>query len=65
MTVKSIKDSTKLDGDNDDDDDDDDDSDESNESMEIDVSERQDVVVSDDNSSVDLVTQPSKKKKLN
>lgn len=60
MTVKSINDSLKPDSD-----DDDDDSDESDDSMQMDVSEGQEVVVSDDNSSVDLVTQPSKKKKLN
>lgn len=46
-------------------DEDDDDSDESDESMQMDVSEGQDAGASDDNSSVELVTQPSKKKKLN
>lgn len=60
MTVKRINNSAKMDSD-----DDDDDSDESDESMQMDLSEGQDVVVSDDSSSVDLVTQPSKKKKLN
>ncbi len=59
MTVKSIQDSSKGDSD------DDDDSDASDESMQMDVSEGNDMGVSDDNSSVDLVTQPSKKKKLN
>lgn len=60
MTVKSLIDSSKMDSDEDDDD-----SDESDESMQMDVSEGQDVGASDDNSSVELVTQPSKKKKLN
>lgn len=59
MTVKSINDTSESDSD------DDDNSDESDESMQMDVSEGQDVAVSDDNSSIDLVTQPSKKKKLN
>lgn len=55
MTASVIKSSTKVDSDEDDDDDDDD-SDESDESMELDISEGQDD---------DLITQPSKKKKLN
>lgn len=61
MTVKSIKNSSKLDSD----DDDDDDFDESDESMQVDLTEDGAASVSDDNSSVDLVTQPSKKKKFN
>lgn len=61
MTVKSINNSSRMGSD----DDDDDDSDDSGESMQMDVSEGQDGGVSEDNSSVDLVTQPSKKKKLN
>lgn len=60
MTVKTISNAIKSDSD---DDDDDEDSAESDESMQVDP--MQDVAVSDDNSSIDLVTQPSKKKKLN
>lgn len=63
MTVKMVNIAAKSDSDDDDDDSDDD---ESDDDMEMDVSEERDVVaVSDDNSSVELTTQPSKKKKLN
>ncbi|KAG4070823.1 hypothetical protein HA402_011049 [Bradysia odoriphaga] len=63
MTVKIANKSAKSDTDDDDDDDSDDDTDDG---MQMDVSEERDVVaVSDDSSSVELVTQPSKKKKLN
>lgn len=57
MTVNVIKYAGKEDSD-------DEDSDDSDDSMQMDVSEGRDVE-SDDNSSVDIVTQPSKKKKFN
>lgn len=58
MIVKAITNSSKSDSEEGLDDED---SDESDENMFVD----QDVTVSDDNSSVDMVSQPSKKKKFN
>lgn len=63
MTAKIVSNkSAKSDTDDDDEDSDDD----TDDGMEMDVSEERDLVAaSDDSSSVELVTQPSKKKKLN